>query len=64
MKTKYLTTLITLFIVLVLVFAVYLQKYNPEIYMGVLLFILSWVIVSVIWMFSYIGIERHRNKKS
>jgi len=64
MKTKYFATLLTLLIVLVAVFAVYLQKYNPEIYGVILLFILSWVVVGVIWMFSYIGIERHRNKKS
>jgi membrane protease YdiL (CAAX protease family) len=63
MRPKFLATLITLFIVLVVALAVYLQKYNPEIYGWVLLSILSFVILSVIWSLTYLGIEKNKNKK-
>ena len=63
MKQKYLATFITLLIVLVVALAVYLQKYNPEIYGWVLLSILSFVILSVIWTLAYLGIEKNRNEK-
>ena len=63
MNSKLLASFLTLFIVFVLVFAVYLQKYNPEIYMGVLLFILTWIIVGFMWMMVYVGIDRYKNKK-
>lgn len=64
MKQKYLATFITLLIVLVVALAVYLQKYNPEIYGWVLLSILSFVILSVIWTLAYLKIEKNKKVKN
>ena len=62
MKPQYLASYITFSIVFVVAFAVYLQKYNPEIYQSILIFVLSWALFGFLWMLIYAGIDRHRNK--
>ena len=63
MKPHLLASYLTFFFAFLIAFAIYLQKYHPDFYLSVFLFILSWALVGVIWMGIYVAIHNYKSKR-